>query len=66
VRWVLLVDEPSRRVHRIDAAGWAFVGLCNGERSVEAIWEAVMAHDSDAALTQDDVVVLLTQLHEAG
>jgi putative peptide zinc metalloprotease protein len=66
MHWVLLVDEPSRRVHRIDAAGWAFVGLCNGERSVEAIWEAVMARGCESALTQDEVVVLLTQLHEAG
>ena len=64
--WYLLVDGTTQRLHRIDTRAWAFVGLCNGERSVEEIWQAVLARGEEHAPTQGDVLQLLTQLHEAG
>ena len=65
-RWYLLVDGTTQRTHRIDARAWAFVGLCDGERSVERIWQATLQRGEDHAPTQGEVVQLLSQLHEAG
>jgi putative peptide zinc metalloprotease protein len=65
-RWYLLVDGTTQRAHRIDARAWAFVGLCDGERSVEQIWQATLKRGEDDAPTQGEVVELLSRLHEAG
>ena len=64
--WFLLVDEASGRVHRLDEAAWAFIGLCNGERSVQTIWEAALARAPDGGLTQTEAVALLAQMRDAG
>jgi len=64
--WYLLIDGTTQRSHRIDANGWAFVGLCDGERSVESIWQAVLQRGADHAPTQGEVVQLLSQLYDAG
>lgn len=65
-RWYLLIDEATRRVHRLDEAAWSFLGLCNGERTVEAAWEASLARQADASLTQNEAVTLLTRMRDAG
>lgn len=64
--WFLLVDEANARVHRLDPTAWAFVGLCNGERSVEAIWEANLASTPDGSVTQNEAIALLAHLRDAG
>ncbi|HEV7915724.1 MAG TPA: hypothetical protein VGP22_18325, partial [Albitalea sp.] len=64
--WYLLVDGTTQRTHRIDARAWAFVGLCDGERSVARIWQAALQRGDEHAPTQGEVVQLLSQLHAAG
>lgn len=64
-RWYQLADEATGRVHRINESAYQIVGRCDGERTVQQIWDAVMASDGDSAATQDEVVDLLIGLHAA-
>lgn len=64
--WHVLADPVSGRFHRLNAAAYAFVGRCDGTRSVDALAEALLAADPDTALTQDEIVALLVQLNQRG
>jgi len=64
--WYVLADPVSGRFHRMNAAAYAFVGRCDGTRSVDALAEALLADDPDKALTQDEIVRLLVQLNQRG
>lgn len=63
--WYVLQDQSSRRVHRFAPSAYALIGLMDGHRSVEAIWDAACAKLGDEAPTQEDVIRLLSQLHMA-
>lgn len=63
--WYVLQDHASQRVHRFTPAAYAVLGLMDGTRTVEALWETASARLGDAAPTQDDLIQLLTQLHVA-
>jgi putative peptide zinc metalloprotease protein len=63
--WFVLQDEAAERAHRFSAAAHHVIGLMNGERTVQQIWEAACAQLGDAAPTQEDVIRLLGQLHAA-
>ena len=64
--WYVLADPVSGRFHRMNAAAYAFVGRCDGTRSVDVLAEALLAEDPDTALTQDEIVRLLVQLNQRG
>ena len=63
-RWFLLSDAATGRQHRINDAAHAFIGRCDGQRTVHEVWTAVLALQPDTAPTQDEVLRLLGQLHE--
>lgn len=63
--WFVLADEATGRHHRINASAYHFIGRCNGLRSVQQVWDAVLDMDADAAATQDEIVDLLIALNEA-
>ena len=62
-RWYVLQDRLSRRSHRFDGRAYFMIGLMNGRRSMQAVWDAAVARFGDAAPTQDDALRLLAQLH---
>ena len=64
--WYLLIDAASGRQFRINPEAYAFIGRCDGERSVEQIWDALLEDAADAAPTQDEVLQLLSSLTERG
>ena len=64
--WTVLTDTTSGRQHRLDARAWAFVGRCNGQHTVQAIWEALLAAAPDQAPAQGELVELLTRLVDDG
>jgi putative peptide zinc metalloprotease protein len=64
--WYVLADPVSGRFHRMNAAAYAFVGRCDGRHTVDAVSEALHAHDPDCALTQDEIVRLLVHLNQRG
>ena len=63
--WYVLQDQAAERSHRFSPAAHHFIGLMDGERTVQQIWEAASAHLGDEAPTQEEVIRLLGQLHAA-
>ncbi len=63
--WYTVQDMASGRVHRFSPGGYLIIGLMDGWRSVQAIWEVALARLGDDAPTQDEMIQLLGQLHSA-
>src|SRR5262245_31136734 len=63
--WFVLQDHSSGRSHRLTPAAYAFIGLMDGTRTVQDIWDLCNERSGKDAPTQDDVVRLLGQLHAA-
>ena len=63
--WFLLQDHAGGRSHRFSPAVYRFIGLMDGQRTVQELWDALNEQDGDAAPTQDEVIRLLGQLHAA-
>ena len=63
--WFVLQDQVAERSHRFTPAAHYFIGLMDGERTVQQIWEAASAHLGDSAPTQEEAIQLLGQLHAA-
>jgi putative peptide zinc metalloprotease protein len=64
-RWYVLQDAISRRSHRFDAQAYFILGLMNGQRPMQVIWDAAVERFGDDAPTQEEVIRLLGQLHTA-
>ncbi|HEY5656337.1 MAG TPA: HlyD family efflux transporter periplasmic adaptor subunit [Myxococcota bacterium] len=63
--WFVLQDQAAGRSHRFSPAAHHFIGLMDGERTVQQLWEATSARLGDSAPTQEEVIRLLGQLHSA-
>src|SRR5512138_610652 len=63
--WYILQDVVSGQVHRFSPAGCVVIGLLDGRRTVQEIWEAALDVLGDEAPTQDELLRLLGQLHGA-
>ena len=63
--WFVLHDTAAERAHRFSPAAYHFIGLMDGERTVQQIWDACVAQLGDDAPTQEEVIRLLGQLHAA-
>jgi putative peptide zinc metalloprotease protein len=63
--WYVLQDRSNERFHRFSPAAYAFIGLMDGQRTVQDIWEFASTKLGDDAPTQPEVVQLLSQLHSA-
>jgi len=63
--WFVLQDHASGRSHRFSPAAHQFIGLMDGERTVQELWDAACLQLGDDAPTQEDVIRMLAQLHAA-
>jgi putative peptide zinc metalloprotease protein len=63
--WYVLQDRSSERYHRFSPSAHAIIGLFDGERTVEEVWSIALERHGDAAVTQDEMITLLGQLHAA-
>jgi putative peptide zinc metalloprotease protein len=63
--WYVLQDHAAERSHRFSPAAYHFIGLMDGERTVQQLWDATSAQLGDTAPTQEEVIRLLGQLHAA-
>lgn len=61
--WYVLQDRASGRCYRFNAGCYNFISRLDGSRTIQQIWDTLQTIDE--APTQDDVVRLLAQLHEA-
>src|SRR4051812_36089754 len=61
--WYVLSDTLSGRAHRLSPAAYVFVGMMDGNRTVEALWTDTIGQLGEDAPSQDEVIRLLAQLH---
>ena len=64
-RWYVLQDRMSRRSHRLNPPAHYLVGLMDGRRTLQELWDAAAQRFGDQAPTQVEVIQLLGQLHAA-
>ena len=64
-RWHVVHDPSSNQYYRLSPVAHEFVGLLDGSRTVEDVWNITLAKHGDAAPTQNEVIQLLSQLYNA-
>ncbi len=63
--WYVLEDHASGRYHRFSPAANQIIGLMDGNRTVQEIWDLAERRMGEDVPSQDEVVRLLAQLHGA-
>lgn len=63
--WYVLQDPAKGRYYRFTPSAHLIIGLMNGERTVQSLWEMATEQFGDDGPTQSDVIQLLSQLHAA-
>ncbi len=63
--WFVLQDVAAERSHRFSPAAHNFIGMMDGQRTVQELWDAANEQLGDGAPTQEEVIRLLGQLHAA-
>lgn len=62
--WYVLHDHATGRIHRFTPAAYLMIGQFDGIRTVDAIWQDLAATHEAEAPSQDDVIRLLSRLHQ--
>jgi putative peptide zinc metalloprotease protein len=63
--WYVLQDHVSGRFYRFTPIAYHVIGLMNGTRSIQEVWETAAERFGDDAPTQGDLIRILSQLHSA-
>ncbi|HEX5233353.1 MAG TPA: peptidase M50, partial [Bradyrhizobium sp.] len=63
--WYVVEDNASGRTHRFTPAVYLFVGLMDGRRTVDDLWNQTVQQLGDDAPTQGETITLLAQLNAA-
>lgn len=63
-RWVLLSAPAGGRSVRLNRTAYALAGRFDGRRTVQQLWDWQLSQAGDPP-TQDEVIELIAQLHEA-
>jgi len=63
--WYVLQDRTSGRFHRFSPSSYLIISMMNGKRTLQEIWDIACRQLDDDALSQDDVIRLVSQLHAA-
>lgn len=61
--WFILQDQFTGRHHRFSWEAYQVIGLMNGKRTLQRIWETACEQLGEHMPTQDEVIALLAQLH---
>jgi putative peptide zinc metalloprotease protein len=64
-RWHVVHDPSSNQFYRLNPIAHEFVGLLDGRRTVEEVWELCLTRHADAAPTQQEALQLIAQLYGA-
>jgi len=62
----VLQDHSTGGFHRFSSEAYLIIGLLDGNMSMDDIWKVACERLGDDAPTQDEVIGLLSQLHQAG
>jgi putative peptide zinc metalloprotease protein len=63
--WYVLEDHISGKLQRFTPNAYQIIGLMDGERTVQEIWDTVRDRLKEDTPTQEEVVRLLSQLYAA-
>jgi putative peptide zinc metalloprotease protein len=63
--WYTLRNAASGHVHRCSPAVYLLLGLLDGRHTVEQAWSQVAQRLDEDAPTQDEVIAILSELHNA-
>lgn len=63
--WVLLSDPVTQRFHRMTPEVWRVIALCDGQRTLDEVWQTACAQadDGGATISQHELVQLVSALH---
>ncbi len=61
--WYVLQDHATGRFQRFNTVAYLLIGLMDGERTVQEIWEEVRVRLGEEAPTQEEMIRLLSQLY---
>ncbi len=64
-RWYVLQDQGTGQFLRLNPAAYRVVALMDGERTLDEIWRNVCLTQGDDAPTQDEILQVLSRLHQA-
>lgn len=64
-RWHVAHDPTSNQFYRLSPVAHEFVGLLDGQRTVEEVWQISLQNHGDGAPTQQEVIELLGQMYQA-
>ncbi len=62
-RWYVLKDSSAARYHRFNSTAYHLIGLMDGRKTVQEIWDTANKNLGDAAPTQDETIRLLGRLY---
>ncbi len=62
-RWHVVHDPTSNQFYRLSPIAYEFVGLLDGKRTVEDVWNLTLGTHGDSAPTQNEVIELLGQMY---
>jgi len=63
--WHVLKDPLTGRNHRLNAIAYRIVGRLDGRLSLQQIWDLALEELGEEAPGQNEVIGILSQLHEA-
>lgn len=63
--WYVLQDRTSGRFHRFPPETYFIISLMDGRHTVQDVWDIACDQLHDKVLTQDEIIRLLAQLHQA-
>ena len=63
--WYVVQDPASGRFNRFSPETWQLLGLMDGRRSMDQVWQEAVEQLGDDTPSQDEVIRLLSQLHAA-
>lgn len=63
--WYVIREPYNNRYFRVTPKAYAFLNRLTPKRALNEIWEEYLEYNPDEAPTQDEVITLLTQLHQS-
>ncbi len=64
--WRVVQDQSSGKFLRLNAQAYRILGMMDGHRNLEQIWQLACDTMGDDVPGQDEILQLMTQLHNAG
>ena len=63
--WYVVEDRVSGKYHRFNPTSYRVIGLLDGQRTLQAVWDRLTASLDDHTPSQDELVQLFGQLYAA-